>query len=68
MKQAYRIYHERGYRTRLLSAAYRNDYQWTELMGGDIIMTMPHPWIKKFNESGISRGTPHGDPGRSGDH
>lgn len=52
MKQAYRIYRERGYRTRLLAAAYRNDYQWTELMGGDMIMTMPHPWIKKFNESG----------------
>ncbi|MFU8770594.1 MAG: transaldolase family protein [Desulfotignum sp.] len=51
MKRADRIYHERGYRTRLLSAAYRNDYQWTELMGGDIIMTIPHKWIKKFNES-----------------
>lgn len=54
MKQAYRIYGERSYRTRLLAAAYRNDYQWTELMGGDIIMTMPHPWIKKFNESGTA--------------
>lgn len=51
MKRAVTIYQERGYRTRLLSAAYRNDYQWTELMGGDIIMTMPHKWIKKFNES-----------------
>jgi len=51
MKRAVKIYQERGYRTRLLSAAYRNDYQWTELMGGDIIMTMPHQWIKKFNES-----------------
>lgn len=51
MKRAVKIYQERGYRTRLLSAAYRNDYQWTELMGGDIIMTMPHKWIKKFNES-----------------
>lgn len=51
MKRAYQIYQERGYRTRLLSAAYRNDYQWTELMGGDIILTMPHPWIKRFNES-----------------
>jgi transaldolase len=54
MKQAYHIYHERGYRTRLLAAAYRNDYQWTELMGGDIIMTMPHKWIKKFNESSVA--------------
>jgi len=53
MKRAYEIYRERGCRTRLLSAAYRNDYQWTELMGGDIILTMPHQWIKKFNESDV---------------
>jgi len=53
MKNAYRIYQERGYRTQLLAAAYRNDNQWTEFMGSDVAMTMPHKWIKKFNESNV---------------
>ncbi|SMP41881.1 transaldolase family protein [Anoxynatronum buryatiense] len=53
MKNAYRIYNERGYRTQLLAAAYRNDYQWTEFMGSDLAMTIPHKWIKKFNESDV---------------
>lgn len=54
MKRAYGLFQENGYKTRLLAAAYRNNYQWTELMGGDIILTMPHTWIKKFNESTVS--------------
>jgi transaldolase len=52
-KYAYRIFKERGYQTRLLSAAYRHEKQWTELMGGDVILTIPHSWIKQFNESKI---------------
>jgi transaldolase len=52
-KRAYGIYRERGYRTRLLAAAYRHRLHWTELVGGDIVMTMPHPWQVRFNESGI---------------
>jgi transaldolase len=52
-KRAYGIYRERGYRTRLLAAAYRSRLHWTELAGGDIVMTMPHAWQVRFNESGI---------------
>jgi transaldolase len=52
-KRAYGIYQERGYRTRLLAAAYRSRLHWTELVGGDIVMTMPHAWQVRFNESGI---------------
>ena len=52
-KRAYGIYRERGYRTRLLVAAYRHRLHWTELVGGDIVMTMTHPWQARFNESGI---------------
>jgi transaldolase len=52
-KRAYGIYRERGYRTRLLAAAYRSRLHWTELVGGDIVMTMPHAWQVRFNESGI---------------
>ena len=47
------FYRERGYRTRLLAAAFRHRLHWTELVGGDIIMTLTHQWQVRFNESGI---------------
>ena len=33
-KKAYQIFMERGYRARLLSAAFRNHFHWSELIGG----------------------------------
>ena len=53
-KRAYGIYRERGYRTRLLAAAYRHRLHWTELVGGDIVMTLTHAWQVRFNRSGIT--------------
>jgi transaldolase len=41
-KRAYSIYKERGYQCRLLSAAYRNLYHWTEFIGGDVSLTVPY--------------------------
>ncbi len=52
-KRAAGIYAERGYRTRLLAAAYRHRLHWTELVGGDVTLTMPHQWQVRFNASGI---------------
>ncbi len=52
-KNAYKIYNEKGYRTRLLAAAYRNHMHWSELIGGDIVLTIPCGWQKKFNKSDI---------------
>jgi transaldolase len=52
-KKAYQLYQERGYRTRLLAAAYRNLYHWSALIGGDVILTIPYTWQLKINESGI---------------
>lgn len=53
-KRAYGLFQERGYRTRLLAAAYRHRLHWTELVGGDVILTMPHAWQARFNASGIT--------------
>ncbi len=53
MKNAYRIYQERGYRTRLLAAAYRNHMHWSEFIGGNMVLTIPCGWQKKFNASDI---------------
>jgi len=52
-KRAYRLFSERGYRTRLLAAAYRHRLHWTELVGADAIMTLPHAWQVRFEASGI---------------
>jgi transaldolase len=52
-KKAHELYGERGYRTRLLSAAYRNFLHWTEFVGGDISMTIPYEWQVKFNDSDV---------------
>ena len=53
IKKAYGIYKERGYRARLLSAAYRHHMHWSELIGGDIVMTIPYEWQKLFNASSV---------------
>lgn len=53
MKRAFAIYSEKGYRTKLLAAAYRNHYQWSEFIGGNVIETIPYGWQVKFNKSKI---------------
>jgi len=53
VKRAYPIYKERGYRTRLLAAAYRNHLHWSELIGGDIVLTIPYKWQRLFNASDL---------------
>jgi transaldolase len=52
-KKAYRIYQERGYRLRLLSAAFRNHMHWSEFIGGDVVISPPCSWQKRYNESDI---------------
>lgn len=52
-KKTYAIFRERGYRLRLLSAAFRNHMHWSELIGADAIVSPPCAWQKRFNASGI---------------
>jgi transaldolase len=53
-KKAYKIFQERGYRVRLLSAAFRNHMQWSELIGGDVVISPPYKWQVRFNDSDVS--------------
>jgi transaldolase len=53
IKKAHGLYRERGYRTRLLAAAYRNHLHWSELIGGDIVLTIPYKWQRLFNASDV---------------
>src|SRR5215217_2558826 len=48
-KKTYRLFKERGYRIRLLSAAFRNHMHWSELIGGNVVISPPHMWQKRFN-------------------
>jgi transaldolase len=52
-KKTYRIFRERGYRLRLLSAAFRNHMHWSELIGGDLVISPPYAWQVRFNASDI---------------
>ena len=52
-KRARAIYVERGYRTRLLVAAFRHRLHWTEIVGADAVLTMPWAWQVRYNASGI---------------
>ncbi|HEX4756782.1 MAG TPA: transaldolase family protein [Terracidiphilus sp.] len=52
-KKAYKIYRERGYRLRLLSAAFRNHMHWSEFIGGDVVISPPCPWQRRYNDSDI---------------
>jgi transaldolase len=52
-KKAYKIFCERGYRARLLSAAFRNHMHWSEFIGGDVVISPPCAWQKRYNESDI---------------
>ena len=53
LKKAYRIFQEKGYRIRLLSAAFRNHMHWSEFIGGDMVISPPHSWQVRFNSSDI---------------
>ncbi len=64
-KKAYRLYQERGYRTRLLSAAFRNHMHWSQFIGGDVVISPPFGWQKRFNASDDRAEPPSRRPGRS---
>jgi len=52
-KKTYKIFRERAYRIRLLSAAFRNHMHWSELIGGDVVISPPYSWQVRFNASEI---------------
>ena len=62
IKEAYRIYKERGYRTRLLSAANRNHYHWSQLIGGDLCQTINYGWQKKLEHCNVEVADRMADP------
>ncbi|GAB2557541.1 transaldolase family protein [Leucobacter ruminantium] len=53
LKRAHAIFTERGFRSRILSAAFRSFLQWSELVGGDLVVSPPFDWQARINENGI---------------
>jgi transaldolase len=52
-KSTYRLFQQRGYRLRLLSAAFRNHMHWSEMIGGDVVISPPYAWQLRFNASDV---------------
>ena len=53
-KKTYSLFRQRGYRIRLLSAAFRNHMHWSELIGGDLVVSPTYNWQVRFNASDIA--------------
>jgi len=53
IKRIYEIFQERGYRVRILGAAMRHVMHWSELIGGDLAITMPYEWQVFYNASDV---------------
>jgi len=51
LKKAHAIFTERGFRSRVLSAAFRNVNQWASLVGGDLVVSPPFKWQEIINNS-----------------
>ena len=52
-KKTYALFRQRGYRVRLLSAAFRNHMHWSELIGAEAVISPPSAWQKRFNAGDI---------------
>ena len=52
-KNAYSIFKKKSYKSKLLAAAFRCDLHWKEIVGGDVIISMPYEWWNRFNKSDV---------------
>jgi transaldolase len=61
-KKTYHLFRQRGYRVRLLSAAFRNHMHWSEFIGGEVVISPPYSWQVRFNASDIDVRSRIGNP------
>jgi transaldolase len=50
------VFRREGFRATLLAAAYRHHMHWSELIGPDVILSMPYAWWKQFDASDVEVG------------
>ncbi|BDZ49682.1 hypothetical protein GCM10025867_19230 [Frondihabitans sucicola] len=53
LKKAHHTFVERGFSSRVLSAGFRNYMQWSELVGGDLVVSPPFQWQVDINKNEI---------------
>jgi transaldolase len=52
-RQSHALFRERGFRSKLLVAAYRHHLHWSELAGPGVVQSIPYTWWKRFDSSEI---------------
>lgn len=52
-KNAAQIFRKRAYKGTLLAAAYRNQIQWSEIIGPDVLQSIPYDWWKGYHTADI---------------
>jgi transaldolase len=65
-KKTYQLFRQRGYRLRLLSAAFRNHMHWSEFIGGDVVISPPYSWQVRFNAGDVEVRPRMGEPVSAG--
>ena len=50
-KQAHNLFRERSLPGTLLAAAYRHEGHWSQIVGREVLQTVPYAWWTKFNGS-----------------
>jgi transaldolase len=48
-KNAHRLFKQRGLPGTLLAAAYRHEGHWSQIIGREVLQTVPYTWWTKFN-------------------
>ena len=50
-KNAHRLFKQRGLPGTLLAAAYRHEDHWSQIIGREVLQTIPYTWWTQFNRS-----------------
>ncbi|HUP58601.1 MAG TPA: transaldolase family protein, partial [Bdellovibrionota bacterium] len=53
VRKAWSIFRQREFRSKLLVAAFRHHLHWSELVGQDVVFSMPYAYWKQFEASGM---------------
>ncbi len=61
-KNAHRIFQQRGLPGTLLAAAYRHEGHWSQIIGREVLQTVPYAWWTKFNVTPVAPSLTLGTP------
>ncbi len=50
-RKAAQIFEQRGFQSTLLAAAYRHELQWSQIIGKQVLQSIPYDWWRAFSKS-----------------